>query len=90
MKTTLQIQNLKCGGCSKTIKDKLSKLDGIDEIMIDQETSSVIFKYQDVNVIGVVKDRLRALGYPAIDDENGILQKAKSFVSCANGKFMSS
>lgn len=89
MKTIIQIQNLKCGGCAKTITDKLSGLNGINKLTIEQETSSVIFEHQISDVVFVAKDKLRALGYPAIDDENGILQKAKSFVSCANGKFRS-
>lgn len=89
MKTTIQIQNLKCGGCAKTITDKLSGLKGITEITIEQDTSSVIFEHQTSDDIFVAKDKLRALGYPAIDDENGLVQKAKSFVSCANGKFRS-
>lgn len=87
MKTTIQIQNLKCGGCAKTITDKLSGLNGINEIRIEEETSSVIFEHENSDVVFVAKDKLRALGYPAIDDENGILQKAKSYVSCASGKF---
>ena len=33
-----------------------------------------------------VKEKLKTLGYPSIDDTNGILTKAKSFVSCASGK----
>lgn len=87
MKTTIQIQNLKCGGCAKTITDKLSGLNGINKIRVDEETSSVIFEHENSDVVFVAKDKLRALGYPAIDDENGILQKAKSYVSCASGKF---
>lgn len=89
MKTTIQIQNLKCGGCAKTITNKLSELKGINEITIEQETSSVIFEHQNSDDVFIVKDKLRALGYPAMEDENGILQKSKSFVSCANGKFRS-
>lgn len=87
MKTTIQIQNLKCGGCAKTITDKLSGLNGINEIRVEEETSSVIFEHENSDVVFVAKDKLRALGYPAIDDENGILQKAKSYVSCVSGKF---
>ena len=33
-----------------------------------------------------VKQKLRSLGYPSIEDENGLVSKAKSFVSCATGK----
>ena len=44
METTLYIQNLKCGGCEKTITRKLSQLKDITEIIINQEQASVTFK----------------------------------------------
>jgi hypothetical protein len=34
----------------------------------------------------MVKDKLKSLGYPSIDDENTLTSRAKSFVSCATGK----
>jgi len=33
-----------------------------------------------------VKEKLKSLGYPSIEDTNGVITKAKSFVSCATGK----
>ena len=86
MKNTLSIQNLKCGGCANTIITQLSKLDGISEVTIDNETSEVSFNSISENEIEIVKDKLAHLGYPIVGDSNSIPTKAKSFVSCAVGR----
>ncbi len=86
MKTTFLVQNLKCGGCARTISNKLSEMKGIEDVIVEKERSSVSFEHQGADDASLVKSTLRQLGYPTLDDENGVLQKAKSFVSCANGK----
>jgi len=37
MKITLQIQNLKCGGCENTIINNISKLEGVSASSVNQE-----------------------------------------------------
>ncbi|WP_046743703.1 heavy-metal-associated domain-containing protein [Kordia zhangzhouensis] len=86
MKTSIIVQNLKCGGCAKTITSKLSELKGVSKIEVNNETASVSFEAENTEVAIQVKEKLKTLGYPSIDDTNGILTKAKSFVSCASGK----
>lgn len=86
MKTTLQVQNLKCGGCARTISNKLSEMNGIQDVIVEKDSSSVSFVHQGADDASLVKETLKQLGYPTIDEDNGLVQKAKSFVSCANGK----
>ena len=86
MKTTFQIQNLKCGGCVKTISSKLSEIKEIDDVIVEKDSSSVSFDHQSADDASLVKEALKQMGYPTIDDENGFVDKAKSFVSCASGK----
>jgi copper chaperone CopZ len=86
MKTAIVIQNLKCGGCAKTITTKLTELKNISDLTVDVERSTVAFEHNNTDDALTVKDRLKALGYPSIDDKNTVSSKAKSFVSCATGK----
>ncbi len=86
MKTSIIVQNLKCGGCAKTITSKLSKIQGISEIIVEVEASKVSFLHQNINDALLVKERLNTLGYPSIDNKNTMTAKAISFVSCATGK----
>ncbi|MFT0713724.1 heavy-metal-associated domain-containing protein [Flagellimonas lutimaris] len=86
MKTTFHVQNLKCGGCAKTISNKLSGIKEIKDVIVEKDSSSVSFDHQSADDASLVKETLRKLGYPTIDDENSIVDKAKSFVSCASGK----
>jgi copper chaperone CopZ len=86
MKATIHIQNLKCGGCAKTITSKVSVLPNISNVIVDVESSSVSFNYNDFTDAVLVKDKLKSIGYPSIEMDNSALSKAKSFVSCASGK----
>ena len=90
MKATIHIQNLKCGGCAKTITSKVSALCNISNVSVDVESSSVSFNYNDFTDAVLVKDKLKSIGYPSIDMNNSTISKAKSFVSCASGKMSKS
>ncbi len=86
MKTSIIVQNLKCGGCANTISTKLSEIETISNINVDVEESKVTFNVSNSEDAIEVKQKLKSLGYPSIEDENGLVSKAKSFVSCATGK----
>ena len=86
MNTSITVQNLKCGGCANTITTKLAELENISEVTIDVDKSIVAFNHNNQAEAIAVKDRLKTLGYPLVDDDNNLVSKAKSFVSCATGK----
>ncbi len=85
MEKTVFIQNLKCGGCAHTVTTKLSALEGVSEVSVDVEKSSVTFSGGE-GVFELVKNKLVDLGYPMEGEKNSVLSKTKSFVSCAVGK----
>lgn len=86
MKTTIYIQNLKCGGCANTITKNLATLDAITDVSVNIEESSVAFSYPTEEKLIEVKEKLKALGYPEDGEVNSLGSKAKSYVSCAIGK----
>ncbi|MEM1001538.1 MAG: heavy metal-associated domain-containing protein [Bacteroidota bacterium] len=83
---TITIQNLKCHGCANTIKTQLSKIEGVSNVMVDNETDQVSIDYQKENQLQVVIKSLSKMGYPAVGEDNTLSLKAKSFVSCAVGR----
>ena len=86
MTTTFEIQNLKCHGCANTITTKLSSLEGIKDVVVNNETKSVSFFYENDMKLEEAKDLLINIGYPIVGEKNAITTKAKSFVSCAIGR----
>ena len=86
MKSTLYIQNLKCGGCEATIYNKLSTLNNINDIFVNIDESSLTIDYNSVEDLEAVKEKLFNIGYPILGDENRLITKAKSYVSCAIGR----
>lgn len=86
MKTSVIVQNLKCGGCANTITNSISSIQNISEVAVDVAESKVTFTTANDEDAIKVKEKLKNLGYPSIDDTNTFTSKAKSFVSCATGK----
>ena len=84
----IEIDNLKCGGCARSILKGLAEVPGVAEVEVDHDQHVVRFT-GDESVRAEVADKLRSMGYP----EKGSLQgfeagmaNAKSFVSCAIGR----
>ncbi len=88
MRTSIIVQNLKCGGCAKTITDKLSDIQNINDIDVDIDHATISFTASKPEIALEVKRRLKSLGYPTENDANGAFLKAKSFMSCATGKIL--
>ena len=86
---TLEILNLKCGGCANSIKKGLLAINGVTDVTVDLETSKVTVDTKDNSVLTEVKNKLATMGYPEVGDANTIIHKAKSFVSCATGRMSS-
>jgi len=84
--TSLEVQNLKCHGCANTITKAIQKINGISDLSVDVEKSTISFNSLDTNIIESVKAKLSKLGYPEVDADNSTFQKAKSYVSCAIGR----
>lgn len=86
MKTILKLQNVKCEGCTNGIVNKLSKLSGITNVQITDDFSEVSFNYETVNDLAMAERSLIQMGYLPEGAQNTVINKAKSFISCATGK----
>lgn len=79
----IEVENIKCSGCSNSIQQGLSKIENIKDIKVDVETG-IIEVTGDADYESIV-NKLQELGYPK-KGSNTVLSKAKSYVSCAIGK----
>jgi len=90
MKMPMQvvIDNLKCGGCEKSIVKGLSTMPEVTDLVVDREHQTVRFNGAASDRDAVVQ-KLRAMGYPEKGTLAGMeagLANAKSFMSCAVGR----
>ena len=86
----LEVENIKCGGCAGGIKAALMKDKMIDDVSVDIDGGLVEIKYKDGFDVETAKNTLAGMGYQEKGALKGIragAAKAKSFVSCAIGKF---
>jgi len=92
MKKTVEVNNIRCEGCANSIKKALEK-DGFKNIVVDLscEPRKVTVESESEASLAQLRITLRKLGYPFSDEEIKLSEsaslKAKSFVSCAVGKF---
>jgi len=80
MKTTFEIENLKCGGCVKTATEGAAALDGISNVIVLLENNSITFESSDAGSINIVEEKLKEIGYPK-KEEVSLLDKAKAFLN---------
>ncbi|GAB6042559.1 heavy-metal-associated domain-containing protein [Endothiovibrio diazotrophicus] len=88
MSFTLQVENIKCGGCANTIRKRLLELDGVAEVNVTVESGTVEV-VADEALRGSVVETLAKSGYPESGSVEGLASakaKAVSFVSCAIGR----
>ncbi len=90
MLKTIQVQNVKCGGCANTLTTKLKEDFGAIEVNLDVMPREISLEIADEKMPELEK-ALKNLGYPVASAKFGFIEdtsmKAKSFVSCAVGKF---
>jgi len=84
----IEIENLKCGGCARSIVNGLTDMQGVSDVEVDQENKSVKFSGEEASRAQVA-EKLRSMGYPEKGTLEGLsagIANAKSFVSCAIGR----
>jgi copper chaperone len=85
---TLQVENIKCGGCANTIRKRLMAIDGVDAVDVNVEQGLVEVEAAE-SMRQQLAETLTASGYPETGSVEGISSmkaKATSFVSCAIGR----
>lgn len=82
---TVLVENIRCGGCIKSIRDALLKLPGVTAVEVYKEEEKVEVTGNDLERESIT-GTLAILGYPERGN-NSLLRKARSLVSCATGKW---
>jgi copper chaperone len=88
MKRTVTVENIRCGGCARTISRGLEAINGVSGVTVDVARGGVSFTADDAAHEAAVR-RLREMGYPEPGTATGLgsaVATARSFVSCATGK----
>ena len=89
MKRTLEVINVKCGGCAGTLKKALLEEFGEVEVNLDVTPRLITLDVSDDKMEDLAL-KLKKLGYPLSSEDLNTMEKitttAKSFVSCAVGK----
>ena len=91
MSLSIQVENIKCGGCANSIKKRLMDEARVSTVEIDVENGRVSIDGENLDRDAIAAHLLK-MGYPESGSVKGMkaaTAKAKSFVSCAIGKVSS-
>lgn len=75
MRENIRIQNFKCGECANTIRTNLSKIEGVDHVVVDNVTETVTFQYSEYDQLAKARKSLNRMGYPPIHKEHTLGRK---------------
>ena len=84
----VHVENIKCGGCEKSIVKGLESMEGVSNVVIDRD-QQLISVIADESLREPLIAKLKSMGYPEHGSVAGLeasLTNAKSFVSCAIGR----
>ena len=84
-----EVVNIKCGGCARSIERALRADPSVTGVTVDVAAGVVAVEAPETAAETVRAELLR-LGYPEAGSAEGVealAAKAKSFVSCAVGRF---
>lgn len=84
MSYKIEVENIKCSGCAKSINSSLIKLEGVKAVEVDIE-NEIVFISGDESTKDQVVSQLSSMGYPE-KGHNDLVSQAKSYLSCAIGK----
>lgn len=65
MKYSVELQNIKCGGCISSVKDNLSKLAGVATVEVDLTSKILSLEGEDFDILEI-ESKLKEIGYPVI------------------------
>jgi copper chaperone len=85
---TVAVENIKCGGCARSIKGAVAAVEGVTAADVDVAAGEVRVEGDESARPAVVR-QLRELGYPERGTASGLdsaVAVAKSYVSCAIGR----
>lgn len=79
----IEVVNIKCGGCAKSIEDALTKK-GLTDVKVDPTCQMVEFEGDE----SIAEEILNKMGYPKAGSKEAesLLKKAKSYASCMVGR----
>jgi len=88
MTYNIVVENIKCGGCASSIRNKLAELALATRVDVDVASGEVQIDGDPAQRAEAIA-ALAAMGYPETGSVEGLkaaAAKAKSFVSCAVGR----
>lgn len=61
---TVEVPNISCGHCVRTIENELSDMEGVRKVTASQETRMVTIEWEDPQIWENIKATMQEINYP--------------------------
>ncbi|MFN4079749.1 MAG: heavy-metal-associated domain-containing protein [Saprospiraceae bacterium] len=82
----ITVENIKCGGCANSVRKALKDFPEVRDVQVSHETGEIEILTDNPDNRPEYSAALARIGYPE-SGANNLLAQAKSYVSCAIGRF---
>ena len=65
---TVEVPNISCGHCVRTIENELSDMEGVQKVVASQETRMVTVEWEDPQTWENIKATMQEINYPPADN----------------------
>lgn len=66
--TTIQVEEIHCGGCEQAIRNAFGRVDGVRDVTPDQQTNQVQLSFDEAQVTEVqLRNKLADIGFDPTD-----------------------
>lgn len=66
MKELLKVQGMSCGHCEARVKNTLSEIDGVNQVIVNLEEGTVEVDYEDRVSLETIKEAIDEAGYDVV------------------------
>lgn len=85
MEYQIQVENIKCGGCARSVRKNVLRTEGVVDVNVDPADGVITITGSEEIDMEELKSGLASIGYPETGKGNN-MQKVRSYVSCMIGR----
>ena len=64
----INVKGMVCGGCEKRVRNAVSSIEGVENVIANHETGKVDIAYKDNIDVQAVKDKIEDIGFEVVED----------------------
>lgn len=64
----INVKGMVCGGCEKRVRNAVSSIEGVENVIANHETGKVDVAYKDNIDVQAIKEKIEDIGFEVVED----------------------